>query len=296
MLVDPAFDEHMAELLLQAKLCWVIALMSTLALAVLALNFRRRATCRESGAPSIRASLRALHESQSALASMEFLMVFLPFLIIVMTVWQLAFMFNAQILVGYSAFTAARSASVMIPASLDTEKEWQLKPQTKKAEKWQNIRQAAIPGVLPISPGDAADAAGALGMATLTKDGAPTSVGTDPAVGARMLLMGAHYGTTGPFSPTRMRRSFIKDMYAQSATEVLINGKNHEKAQNFKGMDTIEVTVNYLFYLNVPYVGKLFQASIEGLYGPLRPYPSIVLTETIHVPLWSRKRAFEPSC
>lgn len=295
MLMDPAFDDRIAYLVFQARIWWCIAATSVLVLAALALSFRRKPLgLRASFTASLR-RLRGLHGSESAIASMEFLMVFFPFLVIVMTVWQLAFMFNAQMHVGYSAYAAARSASVMIPADLEDEKEWELKkPKTKGAEKWQSIQRAAIPGVLPISPGRFTDALAVLGMARATKKDAIKQVGKDPALAARMGLMGAHYGNAEPFTGTRIARSAAKDFYAQSATQVLINGETNKENRNLKDLETIAVTVNYVFYLNVPYVGKLMQTAIEGLRGPLRPYPSILLTETIHMKLWARKRAIEP--
>lgn len=298
MFMDPAFDDRLADLVFQARVWWCIAAASFLALAVLALTFRHKPFGHQGLRVSCIASLRrlrGLHDSDSAIASMEFLMVFFPFLVIVMTVWQLAFMFNAQMHVGYSAYAAARSASVMIPADLEHEKEWELKKlKTSKAEKWQSIQRAAIPGVLPISPGRFTDAVAVLGMARATKKDAVKQVGKDPALLARMALMGAHYGSAEPFTGNRIARNAAKDFYAQSATQVLINGQNNEKDQNLEGMGTIAVTVNYVFYLNVPYVGKLMQTAIEGLSGPLRPYPSILLTEVIHMKLWARTRAIEP--
>ena len=297
MTIDPSFDSHMAELILRARLFWWIAAVSSLALGLAVLAWRCRRPVSAGAAPrfeSLARTLRALHRCESAIASMEFLMVFLPFLIIVMTVWQLAFMFNAQIFVGYSAYAAARSASVMIPADLKNEKEGMLKKAgSANTEKWQHIRRAAIPGVLPISPGSPEDALAALLVAGATNDRDLGEIDTDPAAKAGLLLMGAHYGSTEPFQGTRIRRGLVKQLYAEKGTEVLINGKNHRQTQKLTGQ-TIAVTVNYPFYLNVPYVGRLIKAAIDGSLNQWNPYPSLELSETVHMKIWSRKRAIEP--
>jgi len=308
MYIDPAFTDRLAQLNLQAQLMWCVAAISLLLLTLLTLKFRGRAV--DAGQPAGGGAiqrLRRFHDSSCAIASMEFLMVFFPFLIIVMTVWQLAFMFNAQIHVGYAAYAAARSASVMIPADLDGEAEYVLsKLGSSDATKWRSIRRAAIPGVLAISPGRATDAAGVIGVyrgRQLLEGGERDFGGTpDAAVVSRLTLMTAHYGSDSILSGTRMQRGFVKSLYADNVTQVLINGKDHKSEEaNFATSDTIEVTVKYLFWLNVPYVGRLLATSLGGLAGQVaeqagitNPYPSLDLSETVHVKVWSRKRTIEP--
>jgi hypothetical protein len=309
MIVDPDFDKHLADLIFQARMWWGIAGLSVLLLIGLALTLRSRPFAsditQKRWAFSLR-RLRELHESESGIASMEFLMVFLPFLIIVMTVWQLAFMFNAQIHVGYSAYAAARSASVMIPAKLKDEPENAIKKLgSAGAEKWKSIRRAAIPGVLAISPGSAGDAAGV--VATLRAKELVSGGGfnfggaPDPAVVSRLTLLRAHYGLGNFFTGTREKRGFVKSLYADNVTQVLIDGKDQKTERNFDGVDTIAVTVKYAFWLNVPYVGRMIGALMGGAgerlaaeVGITNPYPSMELTETIHVKLWTRKRTIEP--
>jgi hypothetical protein len=307
MYVDPAFQERLAQLNLQSQVMWAAAVVSLLLLVILTLKFRKRHVDGELvGDGGLMQLLRGFHKSSSAIASMEFLMVFFPFLIIVMTVWQFAFMFNAQIHVGYAAYAAARSASVMIPADLPDESEYVLKKLgTSGAQKWRSIRRAAIPGVLAISPGRAKDAAGVIGVyrgRDFMADGEIDFGGTpDAAVISRLTLMTAHYGTDGILSGTRKERGFVKSLYADNVTQVLINGKDHETEVTFGPQDTIAVSVNYVFWLNVPYVGRMIALSMGGLgdriaaqLGFTNPYPSIELSETVHMKIWSRKRTIEP--
>jgi hypothetical protein len=90
---------------------------------------------------------------------------------------------------------------------------------------------------------------------------------------------------------------------------VLINGKDHTAKLDLSGSDpasptgdVITVTVNYIFWLQVPYVGPMLEAAfadrfknpLTGEYLFLSPYPSMQLGETISMTTWPRKRAIEP--
>lgn len=235
---------------------------------------------------------------------MEYLLVLFPFLIIVMTVWQLAFMFNAQLHVGYSAYAAARSASVMVTADLAAEEEGVVRKESDaKATKWGRIRKAAIPGTIAVSPGSWETALGVAGVASLKRRGIG-NLGERPdakAAAARLTLMTVHHTRQSITSGTRLQRAAIKNLYAEKMTEVLINGKNRTEQLDLPGADTVTVTVNYVFSLHVPYVGALLEAMFEnremlatGKYKFLNPYPSMVLSETVTMTSWPRRRAIEP--
>jgi hypothetical protein len=66
--------------------------------------------------------------------------------------------------------------------------------------------------------------------------------------------------------------------------------------------DTIEVTVRYVFWLHVPYVGRLMEAMfndgiqnpITGEYLLLNPFPSLLLSETVTMTSWPRNRVIKP--
>jgi len=285
MYLDPEYSEHLKELALYSRVWLALAFLSLglIALFTLRLSSRLQLSGRKARKPI--EILRLLHHSDSAIASLEYLLVLLPFLIIVMTVWQLAFMFNAQLHVGYSAYTAARSAAVLISSVNGNEQEGVLK---NNSSKWKSIRRASIPGTLSISPGNE-----------------KTAAGVWPATGARLSLMAAH---TGGLSANRLRRGAVKSIYADNMTVVFINGVDHRgqdakgkskvaDAQNLSSANIINVTVKYVFWLQVPYVGRMLELAFGD--KPLskvlaNPFPSMVLTETISMKTWPLLRATDP--
>lgn len=307
MTIDPAFNERLAQLTLQSQVMWGIAVATLCLLIFTAYKFRGRLT--EAELPrqgGLSARLRDFHDSSSAIASMEFLMVFFPFLIIVLTVWQLAFMFNAQIHVGYAAYAAARSASVVIPEDVDGEPEYEVKVMGQDgAQKWQRIRRAAMPGLIAISPGNAGDAFGVAGLHA-TQNGGLDALNNpvNTSILARMGFMTVHQGTGWIFEGNRETRAGVKNLYAEAVTQVLVNDKGTDTALNLTSADTISVTVKYPFFLNVPLVGRLIESTMKDWKNPatgklltLNPFPSMELSETIHMKLWSRKRTIDPeSC
>lgn len=317
MSVDPAYTLRLSELAARSQLFWALAVASVLVLALVVCALGRR--CGRSGSEGTSTESatarrlpwwRRLHEAESATASLEFLLVLFPFLMIVLTIWQLAFMFNAQLHVGYAAYAAARSASVMIPAEIGTESPDQLRRSSEASGgKWDQIRRAAIPGTLAISPGDGATAA-AVGLAVTTKrllpgnpGGAPQARIPDPGVLAAIPLWTLHYGFDVLGNLTRLQRAGVKAAYADSLTEVLVNGSDDDAPQTISG-ETVEVTVNYAFWLHVPYVGGLMEALFDerpadprtGQPILLNPYPSMTLSEQIVMTNWRQRCAIARYC
>lgn len=324
MHIDPSFAAILEQLALQARIGWAVALLSLglLTLLIVRLSVHLRIHRGE----KLHRQLGKLHSSQEATASMEYLLVLVPFLIIVMTVWQVAFMLNARMHVGYSAYAAARSASVLIPMKTDDEDVGELKALgSNDSAKWKRIRRASIPGTIAISPGNGVDAAGvALANAV---SGAITGGGgfnppdaPDAAMVARLTLMSMHMCDTPPFCApqaltegTRWSRAIVKDYYAQNMTTVFINNQDHTKAQKFAGIldangdengqeqDAINIRVEYIFYLNVPWVGRMLQAVFRDSANPVGNqavamigYPSIMLFQETGINTWFRKRATDP--
>jgi hypothetical protein len=224
-----------------------------------------------------------------------------------MTVWQLAFMFNAQLHVGYSAYTAARSAAVLIPSVNSNEQEGVLK---NNSAKWKSIRRASVPGTLSISPGNEKTAAGVWAAAKTSSfikgGGKLPGLGADlKATGARLSLMAAH---TGVLSANRLKRAAVKSTYADNMTVVFINGVDHRgqdakgkskvaDAQNLCSANIINVTVKYVFWLQVPYVGRMLEVAFgDKPLGKVlaNPFPSMVLSETISMKTWPLLRATDP--
>jgi len=315
MHIDIAYAERLAELTVQARVGWCIAAASLFLLCMSMLRFNKRYAARRKGAAyqSDRGRrFRDFHSENSATASMEYLLVLFPFLIIVMTVWQLAFMINAQMHVSYAAYAAARSASVMIAADYENEKEGLIKKEGDAgARKWERIRAAAIPGTLAISPGEFTSAVGVAGAYVLQHEGfgGMTALPDPVSITARLTLMTAHHTDPGIFSGTRLRRALVKNEYAERMTDVLINSVNRKNQLDLSSdglstmsSDTIEVTVKYVFWLHVPYVGRLMEAMfndgiknpVTGEYLLLNPFPSLLLSETVTMTSWPRNRVIKP--
>jgi hypothetical protein len=249
---------------------------------------------------------------------MEYLLVLVPFLVIVMTIWQLAFMTNAQLHIGYATYAVARSASVMIPADMEGEEAGKLnKFSTSKESKWTRIRLAARPGTIAISPGSLEDAGGVYaahnGINAVTGGGfngpkTPDALGTF----SRITLMSMHMCGTPVFcSPralegTRALRSAVKDYYAQNMTFVRLgrsksNMRDHTTAQQLQDAELIRVRVEYVFWLQVPWVGRVIEALNKGFANPetgeplfYNPYPSMTLAEETAINVWIKRRAIEP--
>jgi hypothetical protein len=325
------YAERLAELGLQAQVMWVLAIASAACLLVAAVklgNHYRPAETSRSPPGSRHGLLGRLHRGDSASASIEFLLVLFPLLVIVLTVWQFAFMINARLHVGYAAYAAARSAAVIIPKEIGTEGSSDYEPEgvlNNDAAKWKRIRRAAVPGVLAISPGQLTNAGLAYKSWECKLRGLGACVTELPAMDLealtpRLTLMTVHkpdfYTETretlfGTASVNRLTRAGVKSLYADNATEVLINGRDHEGRQQ-QGNKTIEpfdltaqevvsVTVNYGFWLSVPFVGRMMEAAFEGWRNPLTGesislslQPTRTISETVPTNLWTRKRAIDP--
>ncbi len=310
------YSDHLAQLAVLSRITWFLAGATLLALFAGLLAHRRG-----SGRPrTLKSALVALHRGDSATASIEYLLVLFPFMVIVLTVWQLAFMLNGKLHVGYATYAAARSAAVIVPMSTGQEEEGMLRVNNASSNsKWKRIRRAAIPGVLAISPGSADDAFGVWAVAngvSVAGGGTLPSVNLDPtALAARLSIMQAHYGGKLPIdisgqSDKRLERAAVKSSYAENSTTIFVNGANHEgkdakgkthsSVQNGKVdlslADTLEVTVEYTFWLHVPFVGRMLGAAFgtASQLLELNPYPSMVMRETIVMKNWLRKRATDP--
>jgi hypothetical protein len=309
--VDTAYLERIAELTLHARIAWTVAAVTLLLLAVAARRLSSHFAAGRAMPPGRR--LAVLHSDRNATASMEYLMVLVPFLIIVMTIWQFAFMINARLHLGYATFAAARSAAVMIPAELDGEPAGKLSQLSGTQEsKWTRIERAALPGTIAISPGTGGDAAGVYGShngINVAQSGSFTPPQTPDAVGtlARLTLMSMHMCDTPIFcepqalTGTRPIRAAIKDYYAQNMMTVRVQGVDSSQDADLNGQEVIKVSVEYVFWLQVPWVGRVIEASAKGFLNPVtkdpmffNPFPSITLTEETSINVWYKKRATDP--
>lgn len=305
--------DRIAELTTYARISWAAAGVSLALLALFAVRLGTRKAARQRSAKTGAQENVGLHKDDSAAASIEYLLVLFPFLIIVMTVWQFAFMINAKLHVGYATYAAARSAAVLIPMEMDDEDPGQLNAlSSSKESKWTRIQRAARPGTIAISPGHARDAGGVWGAANfieVAKGGNFNAPETPDALGtaARITLMSMHMCDVPIFcSPqaltgTRPLRAAIKDYYAQNMTAIRIQNVDHTEAQDLSSHDVITVRVDYVFWLQVPWVGRMLEAMFKGIRNPvtgefegLNPFPSMLLSEQTTINTWHKKRATEP--
>ena len=310
MSVDPAYLERLVELTWHVRLMWAVA--AIVLILFFAFSVRCGARFRVMRVAEGTHLLARIHSDRGATASMEYLLVLVPFLVIVMTIWQLAFMTNAQLHIGYATYAVARSASVMIPADMDGEEAGKLnKFSASKESKWTRILQAARPGTIAISPGDLEVAGGVFGMhqgAKLLTGGGFNGPQTPDALGtfSRITLMSMHMCGTPVFcSPralegTRALRSAVKDYYAQNMTIVKIDNADHTTSRDIGDKEIIKVRVEYIFWLQVPWVGRVIEAlnknraDAEGKPLFYNPYPSMTLAEETTINVWIKRRATEP--
>ncbi len=181
---------------------------------------------------------------ESATATLDFILTFPLFTMIILTVVQFALMVNARIVVSYATYTAARSAIVNTDGGL--------------AEAEAHAEAAAEISCLPISP-------------------QLVSGLTYPKPALALLLMHADENPHLPGNEfhRRWRRSGGKHLYAQAATEVEITGADPEG--NFPPKVPVTVTVSHAFRLSVPYADRVFAALVGGTY---LGWPVVTITDS----------------
>lgn len=179
---------------------------------------------------------------EEAATALEFTLVFPLFLMIILIIWQLLLLVNATQVVSYAAFSATRSAIVVVPMSVAGEGRNRLLG-PEGSEKMRLIRRTAIVACTPISPpiGEWVRGVGILtgGLSVLGNLGG---------------LAGAA-GLNGP-------RVAKKAVYANQFTEVEVSGPTRDGA--FMEDAPLTVTVTHKFFLNVPYANRLFRDSVFG--------------------------------
>ncbi|MCP4591790.1 MAG: pilus assembly protein [bacterium] len=170
---------------------------------------------------------------ESATATLDFILTFPLFTMIILTVVQFALMVNARIVVSYAAYTAARSAIVNTDGGL--------------AGAEAHAEAAAEIGCLPISP-------------------QLVSGLTYPNPALALLVMHSAETPKLPGSERLRRwyRSGGKHLYAQLATEVEITGADPEG--NFAPKVPVTVKVSHAFRLSVPYADRVFAALVGDAY------------------------------
>jgi len=255
-------------------------------------------------------SLRAGQFRRRGIASLEFLLVLIPLLVIILAFIQIALMVNARLHVGYAAYAAARSASTVVYSETDNEPIGVLlNGSEENAEKWQRIERATAPALLPISPGSATAAAQAYASFSASQviedesfDGVDFSVDGMAAAG-RLTAMVIHRAGDA-WDGTRIQRSAIKSLYTDLATTVWINDRNSEGKMrdgseqsgtyDLTSSDTLSVSVDYEFWLSVPYAGRAMKLAFDAAWILQSRFltPTLTISDTVVVTAWRKRKAF----
>jgi len=99
-----------------------------------------------------RPAARALHGDEGGTAAIEMALLFPFALMVFLTVTQAALLFNANMVVHYAAFSAARMATVVVPMEINDEyRNLVYGPNQGTSEKREMIRRAAVLALVPIS-------------------------------------------------------------------------------------------------------------------------------------------------
>lgn len=243
--------------------------------------------------------IRQLHsDEKGATATLEFLLVLMPLLYIVLAVIQLSMMLNAQVHVGYAAYAAARSVSTVAFIDLPDEPEGQMLASSEaNAEKWTRVERAARPGTIALSPGNAEKALSVYSFIMARRVGAnPEEIGSlgdglDPlALPGQLSLMAAHRGGE-ILEGNRLQRAAVKAAYASVTTRVLVDGLTSSDDVSVSN-GRVEVTVEYDFWLSIPYAGITMRQAFAG-EGFFDDFPTLTMRQSVTVPVWPKVSALD---
>jgi hypothetical protein len=204
---------------------------------------------------------------EEAATTLEFTLVFPIFLMIILTIWQLLLLVNATQIMSYAAFSATRSAIVVVPLELPGE-EANMVATPESSEKVKMIRRAAALACTPISPpiGEWFKSAGVLGIPSL-------SIGfSDAGDLATLLVLLDQANLNGS-------RALQKALYAQQFTDIEIDGKG--RGNVFAPDSPLTVTVRHKFFLNVPYANRLFRDDALAWFGVGAPQRTLTARYTL---------------
>jgi hypothetical protein len=183
--------------------CLAIIIVGAAVLAVLGLALARVRQVR------VRA-VRGFHGDQGGTAAIEMAFVFPLGLMIFLTITQAALLFNANMVVNYAAFAAARMATVVVPMSINDEGHnlvWP--PSSASSQKLELIRRAAVLALVPVS-------------ARLTSADAQ-----DPQAPAVHDQAQSTFGHFGAQAPAWFRRIEPQYNYAAANTQIELAAPEH---------------------------------------------------------------------
>jgi hypothetical protein len=184
------------------------------------------------------------------------------FLCSVLITIQIALMINANLIVDYAAFTAARSAIVWIPQETDGESSGAVRS-AAESPKLTRITRAATLACLPLSPKITDFATAFVSLR-----------GDAPPVDARLLAEYAAQAdsTLPPGGSTGIGRIALDIVqrwpYANEYTTVELLNDAGEPAEQFSPGEYVTVRVSHQFMMQVPLAGPLLGWTFGDRFVP----------------------------
>jgi hypothetical protein len=167
---------------------------------------------------------RRVQRHDRGVAATEFVIVVIPFMMLLMAVIQLSLASFAKVLVSHAAYAAARAAIVVVPAT-DSGSANQVSD-----DKRSQIQKAAAFAMVAASPAST----------VLSIHGDTVGQALD----------------AGSFGATPLGRSLLKLVYAEHATAVRLTDASGNQKDNFAWNEPITAHVTYLYRCLVPLANR----------------------------------------
>jgi len=208
-----------------------------------------------------------LRADEQGTSELEFALAFPIFLVSVLITIQIALLLNAQLVVDYAAFCAARSAAVWVPQDLPDEPPNSIaSDEESSAEKRTRIRRAAAVATLAVSPR----------LSTFLFGSLMSQASPSPLDGASLGRLAAAAAI-----PPDPRIDYVKlgvdvvdkYLYSELFTAVELVGDDGEPRVTFTPAAPITARVTHKFEMAVPFAGHVLGAAFGDRFVPfVGPY------------------------
>jgi hypothetical protein len=198
--------------------------------------------------------------AEQGTTELEFALALPIFLVSVLVTVQVAMMVNANLVVDYAAFAAARSAAVWIPRDTGEEPRNAVAPARRSgmSGKWRHIRAAGTMACMPISPRISsfrfgfATSPGAMDLSGDALAQLAAKAEVQPDTGVNWLRLGAD--------------AVNKWVYAVNYTQVELVDDDGNARTTFESNGPVTVRVTHDFEMAVPYAGPLLGSMFGDRY------------------------------
>jgi len=236
---------------------------------------------------------RGFHADQGGTAAIEMAFVLPLALMVFLVITQSALVFNANMVVHYATYAAARVATVVVPMELDGWERWNLVSNpdvgtSAASQKLEMIRQGAVLALVPVSSRQGADAAAMGGGSAASIDGATRSAfsalgGRDRAWFKRIEAQHAYadaYTKIEIAKPEHWRGGNLDEgcpyrqtdwqhEWGEHGWESYSYCPYHPDRMDYHYFEDLHLRVTYQFLLEIPYAGRIFgqTMSLPGATG-----------------------------